>query len=205
MIDPGTLYEDRLGYVVEGPDPNLQLVYNNVIATPFLPTQTAHSDGGSSSYSDSHVAVSNTNTGTSSGTSFDLRSTASTAILDHTASFAFANASNEYIAFFHVTSPQTFNASVSLSAQASLTVPVTSYEFLALTYLYDSTSQQLLYDNTYIYTYGQGSFYGIPASVSLLAGDEYSLVGETYAFAWMTISPDSPLGSISGMAAHSSA
>ena len=103
VFDPGTLYENRLAYVIDGVNHNFQLVYDNTSATPVLPLDNAiQSDGGSSSYSDSHVAVSNMNVWMSSGTTFDLSSTASAAILDQDASFAYAHAVNEYLAYFHV-------------------------------------------------------------------------------------------------------
>ena len=107
VIDPGSFYESRLGYVVDGPSPSFDLVYNSTIATPVLLSDTLLSDGGTSSYSTSDVAVSNENTGIGLGTSFDLRSTASAAILESTASFAYAHAYNEYLTYFHLTAPQT--------------------------------------------------------------------------------------------------
>ncbi len=203
VLDPGTLYENRLGYVIDRPGHSFDLAYNVSSIIAALPAPGGSppiSDGGTSSYSTSDVAVSNMNSGTASGTSFYLKSTADAAILSPVATFAEAHAYNEYIANFHLTTPQTFTASVSLSATASVTGPVSSYEYLALAYLYDTTTGENLYDIAYVYSFGQGSFYGMPTSVDLLADHEYSLAGETFALAQVVSSPGSALGSASGMA-----
>ena len=181
-VNPDPFTENRLGYIADGGSHGTKLVYDDSGASS-LPAGGPFSDGGTSSYSNSDVAVSNTTFGTARGTTFDLKSTASAEILRSSASFAYAHALNEYVYDFVVSSPQTFHTSVSLTADASSSGRNNSFEYLALAYLYDTTTGNTLYDTSYVFTYGKGSYNGVPSTVELLAGHQYSLFGETYAYA----------------------
>lgn len=199
VVEPGTLYESRLGYLIDGANSQINQVYNlnNVIAgTPLLTIPTAQTG----SFSDSDVTVSVTNHGTALGTNFELSSTASAAILSPAVSFAYAHAYSEYLAFFHVTATETFHATASLTANASLNGPVSSFEFLSLAYIIDTVTGQMLYDNIFVYTYGHGSLFGIPADLSLVANHPYLLLGETFASAAVRGSSGLLLGSVWGSA-----
>jgi len=199
VINPSPLSESRLGYIADGVTQGFKQVYDSSGVKTLLTGGTL-SDGGTSSYSDGEVAISNTNTGKAFGTTFDLKSTASAQILKSTAAFAYAHGINEYLDNFQVSSPQTFKTSVSLSAAASLSGANTSFEYLALAYLYDTTTSIMLYDTSYIFSNGKGSSYGVPASVDLLPGHQYTLVGETFTYAEILNLPGSGLGSVSGSA-----
>jgi hypothetical protein len=195
VMDPGTALEDRFGYVIDNGGQNAQIVYFNFSLIP-IPTDSAHS--GSSNYATAEAIVSNTSAATINGTSFDLASTALASILQPTASFALAHAYNEYLAYFHVTTLESFDPLVSLSATAATGGQGQSYEYLAAVYLYDTTSSQVVYDQTYAITSGSASTYQIPTRVDLIPGAEYFLAGETYVVAAMNNPDGSGVGFVSG-------
>jgi hypothetical protein len=144
--------------------------------------------------------VSNTNNATISGTSFDLASSALASILQPTASLAFAHAYSEYLAYFHVTAPESFYPVVSLTANASTGGQGQMYEYLAGVYLYDISSSQPIFDQMYAITSGSGSTFQIPTQVDLSPGVEYFLAGETYVVAEVRNSDGFTVGSVSGAA-----
>ncbi len=199
VINSGTLSENRLGYVSDGASHGMKVVYDSSGAKPLL-ASAIRTDGGTSRYSNRDLAISNTNTGRALGTTFDLKSTASAEILKPTALFAYAHGSSEYSLNFQVSSRQTFDTSVSLTAGASSRGSNNSFEYLALVTLYDMTTGKTLEDTAYRLDSWKGSYFGVPASVDLLPGHQYSLFGETYAYAEISNPLGSNLGSISGSA-----
>jgi hypothetical protein len=134
------------------------------------------------------------------GANFDIKSTASAALLLPTATLALAHAYDDYIAYFHVTTPESFYPLISVSADATTTGIGQSFEYLAFVFLYDTTSPRVIADEAYYVTSGRGSLYQIPTRVDLIPGEEYFLAGETYVFAAVGNQDGKTVGSVSGAA-----
>ena len=128
VMDPGTVLEDRIGYVIDGG--KAQIVYNQFNINSHI-TDADVDHAGASSFLSQDVVATNSNTLSISGTTFDLESRATAGILMPAASLVFAHAYADYIAYFHVTSTQAFDPLVSVSADVAMNGQGQSFQFIA--------------------------------------------------------------------------